>query len=176
MNIKEALLKDHSKKQCNAIIEHIGDDKKRFKILLDLFLGNDPLIEQRASWPLSYVCMAHQDLIQPHIGKLIKNLSRKNLHNAVIRNTFRLLEEVDIPEKYCGTIFDFCVNNIKNTTLPHAIRVFSIGTAENLCKKYPELKTELILLLLELKKFPQPPSMTARIKMVLKRLQKNKIK
>ena len=169
MNVKEALLEEHSKKQCTRIIKYIGNDKKRFKILLDLFFGNDSVISQRGGWPLSYICIEYPELIKPYIGKLIKNLSRKNLHDAVFRNTLRLLQEADLPEKYCGPVFDICISYIKNTTLPHAIRAFAISTASSICKKYPELKPELKLIILELNSFPQPPSLKARIKMALKK-------
>lgn len=170
MNIKEALLSEHSKKQTIRIINYIGNDKKRFKILSNLFLGKDPLLNQRAAWPLSYICIENPGFIKPYIGKLLKNLSHENLHDAVLRNTFRVFQEADIPERYCGIIFDLCIKNIKNPTLAHAIRVFSIGTATNICMNYPELKPELKLILKDLNSFPQAPSLKAKIKTELQRL------
>ena len=38
MNLKEEILKEHSKKQCDAIVKYIGNDKKRFAELMKLFL------------------------------------------------------------------------------------------------------------------------------------------
>ena len=172
MNIKEALAKEHSKKQTMAIVKYIGDDKKRFAVLLEIFMASDYRLNQRSAWPLSYVCIAHPKLIKPHFGKIIKKLNQKGNHDAVIRNILRLLQEIDIPEKYCVTIFDTCMRYTKNAAIPHALRAFSITLLGKICKTYPELKPEVELVLSELKTFPQPPSLTVRIRDTLKVLQK----
>lgn len=170
MNIKQALISEHSKKQTTAIVNYIGNDKTRFKELLDIFLTEEYRLNQRAAWPLSNVCIEHPGLAKPYIGKLIKNLSRPGNHDAVIRNTLRIFQDIDIPEKYCGPLLDLCFDYIKNGTLPHAIRTFAITVASNICEKFPELKPELKLLLSELDSFPQPASITSRMKRALKRL------
>ena len=164
MDIKQKLIDEHSKKQTNAIIKYVGSDKKRFKILLDLFLGNDSLVSQRAGWPLSYICIENPNLIKPHLSKLVKNLLRKKLHDAVIRNTLRLLKDIEIPKKDCVQVFDLCIGYSKNTRLPNAIRAFAIQILGHICKKFPELAPEVKLIIAELKTFPQPPSIAVSIK------------
>ncbi len=37
MNLAEALLKENSKKQCDIIVDYIGNDKERFATLINLF-------------------------------------------------------------------------------------------------------------------------------------------
>jgi hypothetical protein len=170
MNIKQALTDEHSKKQTAAIVRYIGSDKTRFKSLVDIFLTEDYRLNQRAAWPLSEACLDHPDLIRPYIGKLVKNLTKQGNHDAVIRNTLRIFQDIDIPEKHCGPLLDICFSFIKNTTLAFAIRTFSITVASNICRKYPELKPELKLLLNELNSYPQPASITVRLKRALKEL------
>jgi hypothetical protein len=170
MDIKKALINEHSKKQTTSIVKYIGNDKSRFKELLDIFLTEDYRLNQRAAWPLSYVCIEHPELIRPHIGKLVKNLTKKGNHDAVIRNTLRMFQEMDIPDKHCSPLLDNCFSFIRNTTLPFAIRTFAITVASNICQKYPELKPELKLLLEELRSFPQPASISSRLKRALKTL------
>jgi hypothetical protein len=170
MDIKQALINEHSKKQTTAIVRYIGHDKNRFKTLIDIFLTEDYRLNQRAAWPLSNVCLEHPEMIRPYIGKLVKNLTKTGNHDAVIRNTLRIFQDMDIPEKHCGPLLDICFSYIRNTTLPFAIRTFAITVAANICRKYPELKPELKLLLTELNSFPQPASINSRLKRALKEL------
>lgn len=172
MNLKEEILAEHSKRQANRIIKYVGDNKKRFNELLKLFLCNDPLLRQRSGWPLSYISAEHPHLITPHIKTLLKNLKQKDLHPAVLRNTVRIFHDIEIPEKNITEVYDICLHFLKNAILPHAVRVFSMYTLANICKRYPELKNEVELVLSELKSFPQSPSMIAAIKKTSKILLK----
>jgi hypothetical protein len=126
----------------------------------------------RSTWALQHISFKHPELIRPHIGTLMKALKKENQHTGAQRNIIRIFHEVDIPERYAGEIFDSCINFTKNATLPHAVRAFAITTLGIICKKYPELKPEVELVLSELMTFPQPPSITVCIRKSLKILDK----
>ena len=96
MRLLEAILSEHSKKQTQKIVIWVGHSQARFDELFKLFLTGDSLVTQRAGWPLSNCVALHPELIRKHIGKLIKNVQREGLHNAVKRNTVRILQHVDI--------------------------------------------------------------------------------
>jgi hypothetical protein len=149
MNIKTALLKEHSKKQCDAIVKWVGQDQKRFDELFDLFLHDEYRVVQRAAWPVSYCVEAHPEFIKKHFAKLIKNLSRKGIHDAVKRNTVRLLQYVSIPEKFHGQVMDLCFRYITSPAEAVAVKAFSITVLQNLAKQYPEIINELKLVIEE---------------------------
>lgn len=139
---------------------------------LKMMFNPNPLKSMRASWLVLHISFVYPELVLPHLKQLIKFLNQTNLHTGAIRNTIRVFQELDLPEKYCGPIFDLCMGYAKNATLPLAVRAFSINTLGNICKKYPELKHEVELVLNELKEFPQAPSLNASIKSVSKILLK----
>ena len=85
MNLREEILKEHSKKQCGKIVDWIGNDQKRFDELFQLFLNDENKVVQRASWPLSYCVMAHPEFIQKHWNKFIKNIF---VHTYPVWNDF----------------------------------------------------------------------------------------
>jgi len=143
MNIKEALLKEHSKTQMLKIVAYVGNDKKRFAELITLMLTAEYRIAQRAAWPVSYCIENNTDLINPWFAKMIKKLGEENIHHAIKRNTLRVLEFVDIPEKYCGTLYDISYAFLHSIKEPIAVRVFALSVLGNISKKYPELKTEV---------------------------------
>ena len=149
MNLRDAILKEHSKKQCAAIVKWIGHDQKKFNELFDLFLNDEYRVVQRAAWPLSYCIEKHPGLIKKHYSKLLKNLEKKGIHEAVKRNTVRLLQYVVIPKKFHGQVMDICFNYINSPTEPVAVKAFSITVLQNLARQYPEIINELKLVIQE---------------------------
>lgn len=145
MNLREEILKEHSKRQTDKIIRYVGDDQKKFDTLVELFLKGEYRVTQRAGWSISYIVIAHPHLVKKHLKNLLLNLEKPNLHNAVIRNTFRLLQFVEIPKSLHGLAIETCFRFFIDRKQPVAIHVFSMTVLGNLVKVYPELKNELKL-------------------------------
>src|SRR4051794_39067941 len=125
MNIKEELSKEHSKCQTAKITAYILEDSERFKILMDIFLNGEYLLAQRAAWVLNYCVENKPSLVQPYLKRMLKNL-KNPVHDAVKRNTMRILQFVDIPVSMHGEVinvgFEFLTDN--NTAI--AVKVFSM--------------------------------------------------
>lgn len=170
MNILSALEKEHSKSLTAAIVNYIGNDKKRFKELMDVFLKGEYRLTQRAAWPLSYAGIAEPKLVKPYIGQLIKKLNAPGQHPAIPRNILRLFQEIEIPEKYQADLLDACFRIIQNPSLPVAIIAFAITTAAKLCRPFPELRNELLLVLNQLNSYPQTAAINVRVKKAIKDL------
>jgi hypothetical protein len=149
MNIKTALLKEHSKKQCDVIVKWVGNDQKRFDELFSLFLNDEYRVVQRAGWPIGYCVEKHPNLVQKHFPKLLKNLNKKGIHDAVKRNSIRLLQYVKVPEKFHGEVMDVCFRYISSPTEAVAIKAFSITVLQNLARQYPEILNEIKLVIEE---------------------------
>lgn len=171
MNLKEEILKEHSKAQCTRIVNWVSNNQQRFDELFDLFLHDEYRVVQRAGWPISYCVIAHPEFIHKHWKKLINNLKKPNLHNAVKRNSIRLMQDLEIPEKFHGEILDICFKYLESPTESLAVKVFSMAVLGNFAELYPDIKTELKLLIED-----QLPNQTAgfksRGKKVLKQLEK----
>lgn len=149
MNLEEAILQEHSKKQCGEIVKYIGNSKERFAELMKLFFLGKYRVTQRAAWPMSYCVNNHSQLIKPYIKKLLDNLEKKGLHDAVIRNTVRLLQDVAIPEKYHGKLMGVCFGLIQSNETAVAVKAFSLSILQNLSKQYPDIIPELKLVIEE---------------------------
>ncbi len=164
VNIREELLTEHSKSQITKIVHYIGNDENKFTELINLFFGDDLLVIQRSAWVLSHVVINYPFLIKPYYEEIIK-LLEKDVHDAVKRNIFRLLQFVEIPEKWETKILDICFNTIVNREEAVAIRAFAISVAHRICNIYPELMAELKIILndnLDMEK----PAFVSRVKMV----------
>jgi len=149
MDLKAAILKEHSKAQCERIVKYIGHNPERFAELMKLFFEGEYRVTQRAAWPMSYCVENHPELIRPYFKKMLDNLDKKGLHDAVIRNTMRILQNLEIPAKYRGKLMDDCFRFVQSNDIPVAIKVFSLTVLQNLSKQYPDIKNEIKLLIEE---------------------------
>lgn len=155
-NLRESILKEHSKAQCKKIVDWVGDDQKRFDELFDLFLNDEYKITQRAAWPVSYCVLAYPVFIKKRFGELIKNLSKPGIHDSIKRSTVRILQEIVIPKKYHGVVMNTCFQYIESPAEAVAIKAFSLTVLCNLAKIYPDILPEIKLLVKE-----QMPHQTA---------------
>ena len=170
-NLREEILKEHSKAQCNKIVEWVGADQQRFDLLFDLFLRNEYRVTQRAAWPLSYCVTAHPFLVKKGLSKLISNLSNPGLHDAVKRNTVRILQQIDIPEKYHGEVMTTCFQLVESPKEAVAVKAFALTVLGNLAKSYPAILPEIKILIEE--QLPnQTPAFKSRAKQLVKMIDK----
>jgi hypothetical protein len=143
MDLRKAILQEHSKEQTSKIVKWVGDSQQRFDELVSLFLNDEYRVVQRAAWPLSYIVIAHPELIKKHLKKIVDNLSKAKNPEAVKRNTLRLMQHITIPRALHGRVMDLCFGYITSHTEKAAIKAFSLTILENLSREYPEIKGEV---------------------------------
>lgn len=146
MNIRAQLLLEHSKTNTKRIREHIGRDKVRLEELMNCFFAEEYRVSQRSAMVVSDVFDNAPALLDPYIAALIKNLKSEN-HVAIKRNTLRVLQFIEIPENQISELFDHCLENIVSVKEPIAVKAFSMTVLLNICKRFTELKHEVIPLL-----------------------------
>ena len=149
MNIEKVLLQAHSKAQCDKIVRYIGNDKKRFAGLMQLFFTGEYKVRQWAGWPMSYCVQKHPELILPYFKKMLAMMHKPGEHEAVNRSIVRLLQYVDIPKKFQGEIMNTCFEFVASNDTAIAIKAFSLTILQNLSKDYPEILPELKLIIEE---------------------------
>ncbi len=149
MNLREKILKEHSKTQCSRIVAWIGNDQKRFDELFKLFTTDEYRAVQRSAWPVSNCVLEHPGFIQKHFATLIKNVKKPGLHNAVKRNTLRLLQIINIPEKYRGEIMVLCFECIQSPSEKVGAKAFALTVLKNLSADYPGIVPEVKLIIEE---------------------------
>jgi hypothetical protein len=169
MNIREELLKEkvHTKAHATEITSYACSAPQHFKELIDCFLCNDYRVQQRAAWSVSWAARARPDLIKPYIKSLVAQLNRTDVHDAVIRNSVRILELTDIPEDCHADVMNACFAFIEKPSTPAAIKAFSLTTLYNLSAHYPDIKQELKLLI-ETLWDGETPAFKSRARKILK--------
>ncbi|MDN5210682.1 hypothetical protein QQ020_01445 [Fulvivirgaceae bacterium BMA12] len=146
MNLKKALLKDHSRAHALYLADYIRQDEDRFGELMQLFFDEPYLITQRAAWVVGICGEKHPSLIMPYLEKMILNLDN-DIHDAVKRNSLRILQDMDLPDNLIGPAADICFRLLSARDEPVAVKVFSMTVLLNVVKKVPELKNELKIII-----------------------------
>lgn len=149
MNIHEELLQEKNLNRTKAlsIAAFATSSPKHFKELIKCFLSNEYRLAQRAAWCVSWAARKKPELIKPHIKDLVAQLGRTDVHDAVIRNSVRVLQEIEIPRELHGDVINACFEFIETPSTPVAIKAFSMTTLFNLSKNYPEIKNELKIII-----------------------------
>jgi hypothetical protein len=172
INIEEVLKGGMGLQLVTPILNYINHDKKRFKELIYFFDKGDYTLQHHASYVLTHLAQKQTELLPPYTNLLLNVLQREGIHESTKRNTMRCFQEFDCDEKYAGELLEVCYRIMKNATLAPATIAFAINVAAPLCKRYPDLIPELLLVLKELHIFHTAPSITAAVKKAQKMLTK----
>jgi len=171
MDLENEILKEHSKRQTVRIALWIGDDPKRFKELMELFLHGDYVVTQRAAWIVSECFDRSPQLIPPWLPALLKKMQEPGVHDAVKRNTVRILQFVDIPKRLLGTAVSACFDFLNSPDTPIAVKANAMTVLLHAAEREPGLRRELEASI-ELQVPSMIPALCARSRIVMKRLKK----
>ncbi len=148
MNIREALISEHSTIMRDQIVRYVGSNEDRMSQLMDCFFDKSMRINQRAAWPLSIIARKYPMLLHPYHEQIIAYLANPH-HDAIIRNTVRIYADIDIPEAIEGQLCEYCFEWLHDPKQAVAIRIFSMTVLEKIVNKFPDLKEELIAVIQE---------------------------
>ncbi len=68
------------------------------------------------------------------MNQLVKNVANPNLHNAVKRNTMKLLQHIDLPESLQGAVINCVFKFIEKPKEAVDVKATSIAVLEKLSK------------------------------------------
>lgn len=177
MNISNELLKyeAQTKEQALAVAEYGLSSENALAELMRCLLSEDVRLAQRAAWSVSWVAQKRSESITPYIGLLVSQLEKPLVHNAITRNSLRILQKIEIPDMYHGQLLNVCFNFIQNRATAIAIKAFSLQILFNLSKHYPEIRNELRLIIQENMDY-ESAAFRSKGKHILAKLQHNQVK
>jgi hypothetical protein len=168
MNLEQEILKEHSKQNIVRLAQWIGNDKERFKLLMDLFLKGEYRATQLSAWLVSHVADQHPALLEPYLDKMLKRMMETGVHVAVKRNVLRILQFIEVPRRLYGKVAKLCFDFLKSNE-PIAVRVFSMTVLANIAQHEPDLKKELRLIIEQRMEW-EGAAFQSRAKKILKEL------
>lgn len=169
--LKDQLSGEYSRAQMLDIVDYVGQHEEHFEELMALFTKGPPKITQRAAWPLSYCVEKHPGIAKKYLPTFLHQLEIPT-HNAVTRNTLRLLQFMEITGKEAGKAMSLCFDLLIRPKEPVANKAFAMTILGNMSQHYPEIKNELLICIED--QIPNAsPGFLARAKKVKKQLEKD---
>ncbi|MEL7219895.1 MAG: hypothetical protein AAGJ93_01170 [Bacteroidota bacterium] len=144
MDIREQLLKEHSKANTQVIVNWIGTSPERLEQLIQLFTQDEYRVVQRAAWVLGDISIKFPYLLTPHYSLIIATMQTP-LHPSVVRNSLRFFADIDptLSEEEEGILVELCFNLLLDPQQPVAIQVHAMQCIANRLNTYPDLAIEL---------------------------------
>ena len=168
-DLKNEILREHSKRQTVAVARWVGHDKKRFRQLMSLFLRGEYRVTQRSAWIVNQCLCKCPELAAPWLKQMLSKMQEPGVHNAVPRNVLGSLQYIPVTKNLLGELVTVCFNNLLNPATPIAIQAYSMTILLNAAQQEPDLKHELRAALEQL--LPNGSGgIQARTRIVLKKL------
>lgn len=172
MNIAKALMESHDKKHALSIAHYAISSNKAFDQLMDCFFSNEYRLAQRAAWSVAWATKFQPSMVHPYLSKIVDQLSRTDVHDAVIRNSVRIIENMEIPLELHGALMNTCFQLVEQPTTKPAIKAFSLSILYQLSQKHSDIQSELVCLIQTLWDM-ESPAFQSRGRKILKALNKN---
>lgn len=171
MNLEQILSEYYSKTITQKVVDELIAHPEGITELIQLFQGKNQHISNYAGWIISYLGESNQQLIKNHLSVIIQKLENKEHNAAQIRNVFRTLQFIVIPQQHEGYVLTKGFEFLNNSNSPIAVKVFAMTVIFNLSNKYPEIQNELKLSL-ENQFEHASPGFKSRATKILKKLNK----
>jgi len=166
--VKALIEEKHSRSQKDKIVKLVLSDKAYFTALMKCFFYGEYRICQRAAYPLLDLVLAKPEWFKTYFKKILIKLNEENNHPSILRNSVRILCELDIPKKYEMEFLDKSMMYIMNNDLPVAIRAFAITLAGRIASPHKELLDEVKMVVQEQMEYPQKAAFRFRARKLLK--------
>lgn len=143
MNIEDALSQRINLPQIKRLASWASGNPENLRHLWSLAGADNRRTSVNALWVMTHLPAIDSEWIVAQRDMIIDMLLSET-DTAKKRLLLQLLKQQDFaPENIRIDLLDFCLSKINSEHEPYAIRCFSIYTAFNLCKHYPELLAEL---------------------------------
>ncbi len=129
------------------LIEWTIQSKRNFKVIMDCFTKAENKIDQRAAWVMSEVVLKNPEWVKPYWGLMLSSIEDETRHSSIRRNVFRVWQELVIPEEIIGPAVDCIFRVVRDPNQDIAVRAFGLKILANACDTFPELKTEVALVI-----------------------------
>ena len=169
MDIRAALLEEHSKQQALKIATYVGKDKKRFENLMHLFLHDEYRVGQRAAWVINMISEKNMQLVEPYMGQMVTRMGEPGVPVAVKRNVVRMLQNIELPEELHAPVMNTCFELLADPQETVAVRCFSMTVLDNLSKIYPDIRQELVTIIEDQLEHEPTAGFRSRAKKILTR-------
>ena len=127
-----------------AMAELVHKHDPNFEGTLETVLSMKQPAAWRATWVLGRLITSNDSRIQPYIGRLLEVFPKTS--DGHQRELLKILEKMEIPEKFETAIYDICLQVWQSPTKIPSVRITAFRILVRIATKYPELVDEIMLI------------------------------
>ena len=171
MDLRAEILGKRSKAVLEELAGWIGSNKNRFAQFMEMFLTDeDPVVVERSAWLLTTITDTHIKLALPYLDELMRKMTEPGVHIGVKRSICRTFQFVDnIPEELEGELMITTFEWLADPQEAIAVRCCCMTILDNLSKKYPDIRQELVTIIEDQLQHEPTPAFKGRANQVLGR-------
>jgi hypothetical protein len=106
----------------------------------------------KASWVLSSYSKVHPEDLDIYTDKIISEIKKLKVEGH-IRETLKILLNLNLNENQTSEVFDYCISLIEDNKRQASVRSISFQFLIKVAEKYPELKNEILIIFDNVKDF-----------------------
>ena len=156
MDLEKEILAVRSKEQVVKLVRWVGNDKMRFRQLMEYIFHGEAQLAKKSAWIIGHCAELHPALVSPWIQAIIKALRKRGVHDAVKRNMVRILQFTDIPRGLQGSVANLCFEFISSFEEPIAVRTFSMTVLAKIAWEEPMLWKEFEIVVRQMLPYATP--------------------
>jgi len=126
---------------------YIGNDEEKFAALIQLIETGNNRTAGRAAWVMEKLVADYPYLLTPYIFRLIKILPKAQ-NDALKRHILKQLTQYALPDKQLGFLYEYCMQLVLSKHERVAGKVHAMQLMYIISEKEPDLKPELLDVLL----------------------------
>jgi hypothetical protein len=139
----QGIPKDFSAREKKRATRWIDKNPAMVGTLLNTFLATEYRESQRLARVLEAVAKRDQNLLQPHLKKLLMTLDSSKATTGLKRNIPRIIQWMHIPSKFQGRAVNTFFRLLADPSELVAAKVFSMTVLANIAQEQPDLKNEI---------------------------------
>ena len=146
----------------------IGNTERQ---LVDLLYSEEKRVADNAAWILTFVSRnkEKQNALAPYLQELAE-LCMQTQDESLQRMLLTVLHDMPATDATLNTVFlNFCLDTLSNPTTATGIRMLCIKLAYRHCGQYPELLSELVVLLQFMDRETLPPGVACVRRKILRK-------
>ncbi|MDR2009161.1 MAG: hypothetical protein LBQ22_01595 [Bacteroidales bacterium] len=117
-----------------------------------MYISSNTKEAWRASWVLAYYSSKYHEDLNPYADEIIRALKKINI-DGHIRETLKILQNLDLSEEQTSEVFDICYDLLLDNHRKPSVRSIAFQFLLKVSKEYPELKNEIIAIFENIKEY-----------------------
>jgi len=132
-----------SKNEARQVLRRIINFEIPVSELIDNLDSGNYWLLFNTFWILRDLSREAKQIIFPYQQQIYDCMIKNSTDEGVVRNGISIFEDQEISEKLEDAIFDFCFEKLTNNSSAVAIKAFSMTVCYKIALNYPDLFTEL---------------------------------